>query len=125
MMPRASAVAGMDTRTLRDSRRSQRLVGSGRVRPLPAPMLARSSTLPSGDFAYEMKWDGFCAFASTGDASRFAAARLEHDDALARARQPAAGARARRGGGRMRLKGTPSFALLCVGPRSSTTFHSE
>jgi hypothetical protein len=33
---------------------------------LPEPMLARSGRLPtSGDFAYEVKWDGFRAIVST------------------------------------------------------------
>jgi ATP-dependent DNA ligase len=33
---------------------------------LPEPMLARSGTLPtSGDYAYEVKWDGFRAVVST------------------------------------------------------------
>jgi bifunctional non-homologous end joining protein LigD len=33
---------------------------------LPEPMLARSSRLPtSGDYAYELKWDGFRAIVST------------------------------------------------------------
>src|SRR3954447_15465657 len=32
---------------------------------LPAPMLARSGPLPRGDYAYEVKWDGFRAFVST------------------------------------------------------------
>ena len=33
---------------------------------LPEPMLARSARLPtSGDFAYEVKWDGFRAVVST------------------------------------------------------------
>jgi ATP-dependent DNA ligase len=33
---------------------------------LPEPMLARSGRLPaSGDYAYEVKWDGFRASVST------------------------------------------------------------
>ena len=33
---------------------------------LPEPMLARSGRLPTnGDFAYEVKWDGFRAIVST------------------------------------------------------------
>jgi ATP-dependent DNA ligase len=33
---------------------------------LPEPMLARSGPLPtSGDYAYELKWDGFRAIVST------------------------------------------------------------
>lgn len=33
---------------------------------LPEPMLARSGALPTrGDFAYEVKWDGFRAIVST------------------------------------------------------------
>ena len=33
---------------------------------LPEPMLARSGRLPtSGDYAYELKWDGFRAIVST------------------------------------------------------------
>jgi hypothetical protein len=33
---------------------------------LPGPMLARSGPLPtSGDYAYEVKWDGFRAIVST------------------------------------------------------------
>jgi ATP-dependent DNA ligase len=33
---------------------------------LPEPMLARSGRLPtSGDYAYEVKWDGFRAIVST------------------------------------------------------------
>ena len=33
---------------------------------LPEPMLARSGRLPvSGDYAYEVKWDGFRAIGST------------------------------------------------------------
>jgi hypothetical protein len=33
---------------------------------LPEPMLARSGRLPtSGDYAYEVKWDGFRAVVST------------------------------------------------------------
>jgi ATP-dependent DNA ligase len=35
---------------------------------LPEPMLSRlSSELPSGDYAYEIKWDGFRAIVSTTD----------------------------------------------------------
>ena len=35
---------------------------------LPSPMLARAeSTLPLGDYAYELKWDGFRAIVSTED----------------------------------------------------------
>jgi bifunctional non-homologous end joining protein LigD len=34
--------------------------------PLPQPMLARSGQLPtSGDYAYEVKWDGFRAIIAT------------------------------------------------------------
>jgi ATP-dependent DNA ligase len=37
--------------------------------PLPQPMLARSGKLPSrGDWAYEVKWDGFRAIVSTDGA---------------------------------------------------------
>jgi ATP-dependent DNA ligase len=32
---------------------------------LPEPMLARTDRLPRGDFAYEVKWDGFRALVST------------------------------------------------------------
>jgi ATP-dependent DNA ligase len=33
---------------------------------LPEPMLARSGRLPTGgDYAYEVKWDGFRAIVST------------------------------------------------------------
>jgi bifunctional non-homologous end joining protein LigD len=36
------------------------------MRPLPEPMLSRlSHELPSGDYAYELKWDGFRAVVST------------------------------------------------------------
>jgi bifunctional non-homologous end joining protein LigD len=31
---------------------------------LPSPMLARSGPIPSGDYAYELKWDGFRALLS-------------------------------------------------------------
>jgi bifunctional non-homologous end joining protein LigD len=31
---------------------------------LPSPMLARSGALPSGDYAFELKWDGFRAIVS-------------------------------------------------------------
>jgi ATP-dependent DNA ligase len=35
---------------------------------LPEPMLARAeSTLPVGDYAFEVKWDGFRAVVSTED----------------------------------------------------------
>ena len=38
---------------------------------LPEPMLARSGRLPtSGDYAYEVKWDGFRAIVSTEDGLR-------------------------------------------------------
>jgi bifunctional non-homologous end joining protein LigD len=38
---------------------------------LPAPMLARpESTLPAGDYAFEVKWDGFRAIVSTEDGFR-------------------------------------------------------
>ena len=38
---------------------------------LPEPMLARSGRLPaSGDYAYEVKWDGFRAIVSTEGALR-------------------------------------------------------
>src|SRR5437764_6411114 len=33
--------------------------------PLPQPMLARPDRLPRGDYAYEVKWDGFRAIVST------------------------------------------------------------
>lgn len=37
---------------------------------LPEPMLARSGQLPTrGDYAYELKWDGFRAVVSTEPAS--------------------------------------------------------
>jgi hypothetical protein len=37
---------------------------------LPSPMLARSGPLPSGDYAFELKWDGFRALVSrNGDFS--------------------------------------------------------
>jgi ATP-dependent DNA ligase len=29
--------------------------------PLPLPMLARSGTIPSGDYAFEVKWHGLRA----------------------------------------------------------------
>src|SRR5919197_3989754 len=35
--------------------------------PLPQPMLARPGPLPHGDYAYEVKWDGFRAIVSTED----------------------------------------------------------
>src|ERR671936_302671 len=35
--------------------------------PLPKPMLARPGPLPHGDYAYEVKWDGFRAIVSTED----------------------------------------------------------
>ena len=35
--------------------------------PLPQPMLARPDRLPRGDYAYEVKWDGFRAIVSTED----------------------------------------------------------
>jgi ATP-dependent DNA ligase len=28
---------------------------------LPLPMLARSGAIPAGDYAFELKWDGFRA----------------------------------------------------------------
>jgi bifunctional non-homologous end joining protein LigD len=34
---------------------------------LPEPMLARADSLPRGDYAYEVKWDGFRALVSTED----------------------------------------------------------
>src|SRR2546421_2264307 len=34
---------------------------------LPEPMLARPDRLPRGDFAFEVKWDGFRAIVSTED----------------------------------------------------------
>jgi bifunctional non-homologous end joining protein LigD len=38
---------------------------------LPTPMLARAeSTLPVGDYAFEVKWDGFRAIVSTEDGFR-------------------------------------------------------
>jgi ATP-dependent DNA ligase len=38
---------------------------------LPSPMLARAeSTLPVGDYAYELRWDGFRATVSTKDGFR-------------------------------------------------------
>ena len=34
--------------------------------PLPEPMLARSGSIPTrGDYAYEVKWDGFRGLLST------------------------------------------------------------
>jgi ATP-dependent DNA ligase len=39
--------------------------------PLPQPMLARSGTLPTrGDYAYEVKWDGFRGLLSTENGLR-------------------------------------------------------
>ena len=39
--------------------------------PLPEPMLSRlSHELPSGDYAFEIKWDGFRAIVSTTDGLR-------------------------------------------------------
>jgi ATP-dependent DNA ligase len=35
---------------------------------LPSPMLARSSVVPNGDYAFEVKWDGFRA-SSAGTAT--------------------------------------------------------
>jgi bifunctional non-homologous end joining protein LigD len=32
--------------------------------PLPLPMLARSGAIPAGDYAFELKWDGFRALVS-------------------------------------------------------------
>ena len=41
------------------------------LRPLPAPMLARSGPLPArGEWAYEVKWDGFRCLISTEDGFR-------------------------------------------------------
>jgi ATP-dependent DNA ligase len=31
---------------------------------LPSPMLARSGPIPNGDYAFEVKWDGFRAVVS-------------------------------------------------------------
>jgi ATP-dependent DNA ligase len=31
---------------------------------LPSPILARSSVVPNGDYAFEVKWDGFRALVS-------------------------------------------------------------
>jgi ATP-dependent DNA ligase len=31
---------------------------------LPSPMLARTGSIPTGDYAYEVKWDGFRALVS-------------------------------------------------------------
>jgi hypothetical protein len=43
-------------------------------------MLARSGRLPtSGDFAYEIKWDGFCGSFNRRTAARAQPARLGHD----------------------------------------------
>jgi ATP-dependent DNA ligase len=43
---------------------------------LPEPMLARSGRLPtSGDYAYEVKWDGFRAIVSTDEPLRLRSRR--------------------------------------------------
>jgi bifunctional non-homologous end joining protein LigD len=43
---------------------------------LPEPMLARSGRLPtSGDYAYELKWDGFRALLSTENGLRLRSRR--------------------------------------------------
>jgi ATP-dependent DNA ligase len=35
---------------------------------LPSPMLARSGSIPAGDYAFEVKWDGFrCLVSRDGD----------------------------------------------------------
>ncbi len=31
---------------------------------LPSPMLARSGSIPAGDYAFEVKWDGFRSLVS-------------------------------------------------------------
>src|SRR5438552_2139039 len=41
--------------------------GTRQRSPLPQPMLARPGPLPHGDYAYEVKWDGFRAIVSTED----------------------------------------------------------
>jgi ATP-dependent DNA ligase len=58
---------------------------------LPEPMLARSGRLPtSGDFAYEVKWDGLRAIVSTeGPAACSQPSRLGHDGAGRVPREPA------------------------------------
>jgi ATP-dependent DNA ligase len=37
---------------------------------LPSPMLSRSGPIPSGDFAFEVKWDGFRAIVARHEGFR-------------------------------------------------------
>jgi hypothetical protein len=57
--------------------------------PFPQPMLARSGALPTrGDWAFELKWDGFRGLLRTGGAFLCAKpARLGHDPADSGARR--------------------------------------
>jgi ATP-dependent DNA ligase len=41
---------------------------------LPLPMLARSGAIPSGDYAFELKWDGFRALVSRNGGFRVVSA---------------------------------------------------
>jgi hypothetical protein len=53
---------------------------------LPSPMLSRLGPIPSGDYAFEVKWDGFRALLSNqGDFRVLSRPGLEHDRAAARA----------------------------------------
>jgi ATP-dependent DNA ligase len=52
---------------------------------LPSPMLSRSGPIPSGDYAFEVKWDGFRAIVDRHDGFRVLSRRLGHDQAAARA----------------------------------------
>jgi ATP-dependent DNA ligase len=50
------------------------------ARRLPSPMLARSGAIPTGDYSFEVKWDGFRALVSrNGDVQVRSPPRLEHD----------------------------------------------
>src|SRR3954451_20634313 len=46
------------------------MVGAVVLTPLPRPMRAKSGPLAQGDYAYEVKWDGFRALVSTVDRLR-------------------------------------------------------
>jgi ATP-dependent DNA ligase len=37
---------------------------------LPSPLLTRSGPMPSGDYAFELKWDGFLAIVARSDGFR-------------------------------------------------------
>src|SRR5436190_554396 len=65
-------------------------------------MLSRPGPVPQGDYAYEVKWDGFRAMVSTVDGLRVRSRRGWNTDAAASgahaARKAPASARSRAGG---------------------------